>query len=409
MKYLLLAALLLPFFVRAQVENDPALVAYYSFDDCNATETSGNSESDGQLIGDPGCVCGVSGNALEFDGQNDHVLFLGYVTNKFNTANFTVSFYFKPYGQGLPMDILSKRDDCSQNNAFSIVYTPNQRFLNVSISESVDKIASMTATVDYSNCWHHVVVVRNSGSIKLFLDGKLAKSASTISRVDLSNSTSLSIANSPCIVGPGINRFRGAFDELRVYERALTDEEAISLYLRPDFIANRDTLLFLGTSVNTFITGTCAEQFKWTANRPNSGIGDDTNPATLLTPSETTTYRLNFTYDDGCVAYDTLHVRVIDPSALGCDNVYLPKAFTPNDDALNENFGISNPYVIQELESFEIFDRWGGRVFSTDNPLDTWDGTFRGQTLDTGVFLYKIKYKCDGAEKSKVGSLVLMR
>ncbi|MFN9940082.1 MAG: gliding motility-associated C-terminal domain-containing protein, partial [bacterium] len=80
-----------------------------------------------------------------------------------------------------------------------------------------------------------------------------------------------------------------------------------------------------------------------------------------------------------CVATDSIYISVVDPNTLSCNTVFLPGAFTPNGDGLNDVYGISNPYAIQQLHTFEIFDRWGARVFYTTQVFDQWDGSFQGQ------------------------------
>jgi gliding motility-associated-like protein len=111
----------------------------------------------------------------------------------------------------------------------------------------------------------------------------------------------------------------------------------------------------------------------------------------------------------GCTARDSIEINVIDPSQLNCNEVFLPNAFTPNGDGLNDVYGISNPYAIPELITFEIFDRWGERVFATRDAFQTWDGAYRGQEVNSGVFLYKVRYLCQGEEIVLTGSITLMR
>jgi gliding motility-associated-like protein len=80
--------------------------------------------------------------------------------------------------------------------------------------------------------------------------------------------------------------------------------------------------------------------------------------------------------------YDT--VTVYDPL-----HVYIPNAFTPNGDSLNEWFGvIGEGYLYYDLE---IYDRWGkllkhGR-FRDDS---AWDGTFNGRLVPSGMYVYKV-------------------
>jgi len=124
------------------------------------------------------------------------------------------------------------------------------------------------------------------------------------------------------------------------------------------------------------------------------------------------TYTLEFQTAE-CTAFDTIRVIVIDPNELGCEQVFIPSAFTPNDDNINDTYGMSNPEIFTfggaELLSFDIFDRWGNLVFQTDRPDENWDGFYRNQPVNPGVFLYKIRYTCEGEELIQAGSLTIIR
>ena len=61
-----------------------ALVAYYSFNQCDARDDSGNG-SDGRMMGQVSCWCGIDDDGLLFDGINDYLEFEGMVNNYFNT------------------------------------------------------------------------------------------------------------------------------------------------------------------------------------------------------------------------------------------------------------------------------------------------------------------------------------
>ena len=151
----------------------------------------------------------------------------------------------------------------------------------------------------------------------------------------------------------------------------------------------------------------CASNFTWT---PGTGVSNVSIPNPILEPEVTTTYSVTVLDDYGCSTTDTLKVTVIDPADLDCRGIFLPKAFTPNGDNLNDVYGISNPQALRNgLSAFEIFDRWGERVFTTSDPFDTWDGTFKGNLVNGNVFVYRITYTCDGQEYNDSGKLTLMR
>lgn len=77
---------------------------------------------------------------------------------------------------------------------------------------------------------------------------------------------------------------------------------------------------------------------------------------------------------------------------------YIPNTFTPNGDGLNDTFGIAG----EALNEFrmQIFNRWGQLVFESGNPNERWDGTFRGDKVSEGVYVYKVT--ASGAAGKKV-------
>ncbi|MDZ4756671.1 MAG: gliding motility-associated C-terminal domain-containing protein [Bacteroidota bacterium] len=77
--------------------------------------------------------------------------------------------------------------------------------------------------------------------------------------------------------------------------------------------------------------------------------------------------------------------------------VFFPNAFTPNNDNLNEVFKPTISFVHgadynNKLKyRFEIFDRWGGRVFLTNDPMSGWDGKINGVLAEPGVYVYTME------------------
>jgi gliding motility-associated-like protein len=250
-------------------------------------------------------------------------------------------------------------------------------------------------------------VVRAYNKVSLYVNGKYLDSRTTTNRVALNNDQPLVVAKSPCLATTD-KKFIGYLDEVRIYPTALTDAQIGDLYYSPDRIANRDTIIFLGGSVKGNITPTCATFFNWS---PSADLSDSTHFVTTITPSKggNFTYFLRFK-ESQCTALDSFHVRVIDPQDLNCEKLYIPTAFTPNGDALNELFFISNPdALVDGLISFEILDAWGARMFYTEDKKAGWDGSFNGQKVNPGVYLWKARFKCKGAELTDAGSVTVLR
>lgn len=102
-----------------------------------------------------------------------------------------------------------------------------------------------------------------------------------------------------------------------------------------------------------------------------------------------TRYTLTVVDTNGCVASDETLLRV------GKDrNVYIPNAFSPNGDGANDTFFInSDSHSVKQINRFRIYDRWGEQLFESLNvqpndPSKGWDGTFKGEELNPGVYTY---------------------
>lgn len=399
-------------FLQAQV--DQGLVTYISFDDCTADESRGNPSIIGVMnLQDTICGCGVKGRALKLNGQGDHVFIAGAVNSEFDRDDFTISFYFKPVANnsgGVQTLLYKSGEDCSTQSNFAVRYDPRAGFLNVQFVENSNKSASINSfRVPEGSCWFHIVLARRNLKTILYVNGELAAEVSASDRVDVRNDGVLTLGESYCSATD--RYFSGFLDELRIYNRALSKDEVGQLYFAPDKILTQDTRVFLGESFNVNIANTCASDFLWT---PTIGVDDSTAFDSDITPEApgSFTYKLDFK-DSDCTAFDTVRVIVIDPNSLDCEQVFMPSAFTPNSDGTNDVYGISNPEIFvfgdAELSGFEIFDRWGNLVFQTVDPRETWDGFYKGQAVNPGVMLFKVRYTCQGEEKVEVGSLTIIR
>lgn len=92
---------------------------------------------------------------------------------------------------------------------------------------------------------------------------------------------------------------------------------------------------------------------------------------------------------------------------------FIPDAFTPNNDGNNDDFKIFANCDIQDFE-MNIYDRWGGRVFTTTDWQIGWTGEYNGNIIQSGVYVYYMKYTAvdkNGIpqETTKHGSLTLVR
>ena len=88
--------------------------------------------------------------------------------------------------------------------------------------------------------------------------------------------------------------------------------------------------------------------------------------------------------------------------------IFIPEAFSPNKDQFNQIWA-------PQLTSFrtievEIFNRWGEKVFDSDNQWVSWDGTYKGVMLNPGLYTYNAELEyLNGRKKHKFGSITLIR
>ena len=394
---------------------DENLVTHLSFNKngCAVEDEGGDPAIQLFVNGDEACGCGVAGNSRYFDGDDDWFYVFGQrVEENFSTIDFSLSFYFKPTTNSAANQALfSKKVGCTGDAAFVVRFNAANRSMSVELSESPTITASISKTLPVS-CWYHVVVVRKGHTTTLYVNkAKLGEvNAPGSLRVNISNSEPLTVGSSDCNLDED---FKGYIDEIRMYSRALTFQDIEDLYLSPDQIKTglkatgvNDTTIFLGQSVPVQLTNTCANSFDWS---PTTNVVDFDIPNPVITPSVTTTYMLTMLDDDNCKSEDSLRIIVVDPTTVECGDILLPSAFTPNGDGLNDRFGISNPFATGVLLAFEIFDRWGNIVYRTDDTLEKWDGFYKGQPVNPGVFLYKIHYRCEGKENVISGSVTVLR
>ena len=384
--------------VTSQVDKS----AIFTFNDCSGIN-SGDFGGDAEPMGDAGCECGVSGNSVSLDGNNDRIALPDTLREIFDD-DFTVSFYFSTRNTMGTVDIFSYRSSCNADSAMSIRYVPMTNELRVELVKDFNNLINLQAYLDQSKCWHQVVVTKFELNYSLYLDGQLVDNVLADEQIRFGKEAKIWIANSPCLAFTE-ERIEGEIDELELHNFAFSPFDVVDFNLLPDRILTGDTTIFIGEQLQLELGPTCAGNISWS---PSAGL-DAVDVADPIVTGITSTDYIVELNNNTCISRDTVRVNVVDPEALQCDDLLLPKAFTPNNDGLNDLYGISNDFIVQELVSFEIFDRWGELIFSTLNKNDGWDGYFKGQPVNPGMYLYKIKYICENEEYISLDNFTVLR
>ena len=131
---------------------------------------------------------------------------------------------------------------------------------------------------------------------------------------------------------------------------------------------------------------------------PPDDLDCPTCPTPTADPVRDRLYKTTFIDSNGCENIGTILVRVI----CKASNVFMPNTFSPNGDGNNDVFyprgtGLNRARVLR------VFNRWGEVIFerndfAVNNPSLGWDGTYKGQKVDAGVYVYQVEIYCENGQ-----------
>ncbi|MEP7258423.1 MAG: PKD domain-containing protein [Flavitalea sp.] len=137
---------------------------------------------------------------------------------------------------------------------------------------------------------------------------------------------------------------------------------------------------------------------------PADNLSISTSFSPVLTPVKQQEYKVKFSFVSGCTTVDTVLVKV-----LLADEIFVPKAFTPNGDGKND---VLRPIMagVRELQYFRVYNRWGNLLFETKDATRGWDGTFKGvrQPMETYIWV-AAGVSAKGTQVHTTGNTTLIR
>lgn len=143
-----------------------------------------------------------------------------------------------------------------------------------------------------------------------------------------------------------------------------------------DAFAGNDTIAAAGQPVQLNATG--GVSYLWS---PATGLSDPNIANPIATLNATQTFTVKAFTPGGCESYASVTVRIY----KGPD-IYLPTAFSPNRDGLNDIFrGI--PVGLKEFNYLKVYNRWGQELFSTTDYRAGWDGSWKGAVQEQGTYV----------------------
>ncbi len=141
---------------------------------------------------------------------------------------------------------------------------------------------------------------------------------------------------------------------------------------------------------------------------PTTGLSCATCSITSASPTVTTEY-CAYTYIGSCA--DTSCVLItVDIDCMSETDYSAPNAFTPNNDGINDEFCLQGWGKCVTSFYIGIYNRWGEKVYSSEDPGFCWDGKFMGNPLNSGVFVYYINATVkDLGEIVRKGNITLVK
>ncbi|MCX7955458.1 MAG: gliding motility-associated C-terminal domain-containing protein [Bacteroidales bacterium] len=168
---------------------------------------------------------------------------------------------------------------------------------------------------------------------------------------------------------------------------------------KPTLTITTDTTIIIGMSL--YLNASGASSYFW---NPPTYLSCVTCANPLTTPSDSITYCVIGKNIYDCL--DTACVTILVDKE--CGEIFVPSAFSPNNDGNNDLLYVRGK-CIKNMQ-FEIYDRWGNKVFTSNNPEIPWDGTYNGKEAISGVYVYYLKAEYyNGTKFTTKGNITLIR
>lgn len=155
-----------------------------------------------------------------------------------------------------------------------------------------------------------------------------------------------------------------------------TVSKTVPVYAVPKVNLGPDTILCTSDIMLLGVPPVANHTYLWNSGETTSQI---------YTSPVTRTYALTAD-NNGCRGYDAVSIKVLNVCLIR-----VPGAFTPNGDGVNELLKALNADLAKNF-SFRVFNRFGQLVFSTNNPMEGWDGTFKGNPESSGTYVWMLRY-----------------
>lgn len=216
---------------------------------------------------------------------------------------------------------------------------------------------------------------------------------------DIPGATGLSYNARPTAVGTYQYRMTVAEKENASIKpcRVSSNRLVIGVHPLPEVEAGPDRRMIKGypTSLSGTVQGNDVT-FTWS---PSLYLNDPNKLSPVVDASEDMLYTLTAQTAFGCMADDLVSVQV-------ANDLYVPNAFSPNGDGINDTWRIPflDPYLEAEVT---VYNRYGQQVYHSEGSLVSWNGVYQQKPLPIGVYVYVIQIK--KRQKTLKGTVSIVR
>ncbi|MDQ3109002.1 MAG: gliding motility-associated C-terminal domain-containing protein, partial [Bacteroidota bacterium] len=198
-----------------------------------------------------------------------------------------------------------------------------------------------------------------------------------------------------------VNVVAGTYSVTTTDANGCTSDDTVVVSNTGNASANAGPSVTITSGQATILTGSGGVTYSWS---PPTDLSCTSCANPVASPTVTTIYTLTVTDINGCTGTDTMTVYV----DIACGEVFVPNAFSPNNDTQNDTLYVRGNCI--GFMDFQVYNRWGEKVFFTANPAKGWDGTWRGQECESAIFTYFLRATLmDGTLVEKQGTITLVK
>jgi gliding motility-associated-like protein len=166
-----------------------------------------------------------------------------------------------------------------------------------------------------------------------------------------------------------------------VSDGTCTGSDTVFVDLYPEVLADAGTDTTISEGESVILTPSGGIVYEWS---PDDYLSCTLCENPISTPQTSITYNVLVTDANGCSKTDSVVITV--KGENDCGEIFIPTAFTPNNDGNNDDFKVLGNCIA--TIHLEVYDRWGGIVFKSDDPIESWKGDKDGSQLNGGSYTY---------------------